>query len=179
MITEEIVNKAIRNAIELIIDDSDYLVIRENQRAKRPNDPYTTVKILDFQPMSLEDRGYTDGDDDSVTENTAMSYNAFVGIKSFRDGSYGKGLQIRKGLARSSIIDYLNSLGLGLAQRTSVRNETFDLEDGYEERSGFNVYFNVVETDSDTITSIGAVDIDGEYVSPGGDTYPLDISINP
>lgn len=176
MIDPSVLNKSIRDAIVLIMDDRSFLVLQGDQQAKRPSEPYATVKILDMQAMSLEGR-LTVNEDADVNQHTQMAYRVMVGIKCFRDNAILNGLKIRKGLGRETVIDFLNEEKIGIAQRTNVRNETFALEYGFEERSGFNVYFNVVERDVETLTTIEEADVQGEYHSPSGRAETINFKI--
>lgn len=168
MTSDDTINKYIREVLRVIINDPSYLVIKADQNAPRPETPYCTVKVLGSKSASLEETSYEDsGATGSEMTSRAMrsilvSFNFFKSGIEAHDPFY-VALLCRQALSRDSINELLGSKGLGLAKRGSVRNLTFELDNGFEERASFTATFNYVDIDSDISNTIGTVDISGSY----------------
>ena len=168
MISDNVINKYIRDVIVLIVDDATYLVVKADQNAPRPSGPYCTIKVLASRSESLEEISYSDdGLTDSKIESRAMrsilvSFNFFKSGIDTHDPFYVASL-CRQALVRDSMNESLSANGLGLAKRSQVKNMTFELDSGFEERASFTASFNFVDIDSDIYTTIGTVEIAGSY----------------
>jgi len=168
MTSDDTINEFIRGALEEIISDSSYLVIKADQNSPRPKVPYCTVKVMASRSRSLEEfseenEGLTDIRITSkVMRNILVSFNFFKSGSVAHDPFYVAGL-CRQALSRSKICSKLNTDGLGLAKRSQIRNLTFELDNGFEERANFTATFNYVDTDSEIITTISTVSVNGDY----------------
>lgn len=168
MTSDNVINTYIREAIELIVNDSSYQVIQADQNAPRPKKSYCTIKVLASKSSSLEEFSHVDeGDYDSLQTTKAMrsimvSFNFYKNNVAEHDPFYIAGL-CRQGLNRESITAKLNSDGLGLSSRSSIKNNTFELDNGFEERASFTAHFNFVDEDSEVVTTISTVSVEGEY----------------
>lgn len=184
MTSDDKINEFIREALEKIINDKDYLVIKADQNAPRKEQPYCTVKIMASRPSSWEEFSHKDvNETDSELTSKAMrsilvSFNFFKNNGEEHDPFYVAGL-CRQALNRQTISSQLNSNGLGLANRSQVKNLTFELDNGFEERANFTATFNYVDTDSEIITTISTVEAKGEYHINGRvETLELNIDNN-
>jgi hypothetical protein len=182
MTSDDKINGYIREALELIINDSKYLVIKADQNAPRKTLPYCTVKIMASRSSSWDDFSHK-GINETETEITSkamrsilVSFNFFKNDTEEHDPFYVAGL-CRQALNRNTISSKLNSDGLGLATRSQVKNMTFELDNGFEERANFTATFNFVDTDSEIITTISTVEAEGEY-HINGRVESLDINVN-
>lgn len=174
MIDESALNKSIRDAINLIVNDASYLVIQSEQEAPRPDEPHCTVRVLSILTDSLEQWAEEDTVDDNVISHTKAMRRAMVSLKFFYGVPYNYASLVRQGLMRRSITSFLSTQGLGLGKRSAIRNETSKLENGFEERAGMDVYFSLVETDSEVIGTIETFEVTGEYY-PNGSLDPLTV----
>lgn len=169
MTSDDTINKDLRSILRLIINDVSYKVIQADQNAPRPLTPYCTVKVLGSRTVSLEETSYEDsGATGSQITSRAMR-SILVSFNFFKrdslvthDPFYMAGL-CRQALVRNSINELLGSKGLGTVKRSQVKNLTFELDNGFEERASFTATFNFVDIDSDIYTTIGTVEIDGSY----------------
>lgn len=177
MTSDEKLNEYIREALELIIDDSSYLVIKADQNSPRKNQPYCTVKVISSRPASLEEDDYLDSGETSTLLSSKAMRSVLVSFNYFKNGAekhdpfYVAGL-CRQALNRFSITSMLIENGLGLATRSQVRNMTFELDNGFEERANFTATFNFVDEDSEITTTINTANASGEY-QINGRTEPL------
>lgn len=182
MTSDDTINTYIRDALVGIINDREYLVIKADQNAPRRKQPYCTVKIMASKPVSWEefsreDINLTDTKITSkVQRSILVSFNFFKNGVDEHDPFYVAGL-CRQALNRNSVSSQLNSNGLGLAVRSQVKNLTFELDNGFEERANFTATFNFVDTDSEIITTISTVDTLGDY-HINGRIEPLNIDID-
>jgi hypothetical protein len=71
--------------------------------------------------------------------------------------------KVRIGLVRESIQSLFSSAGVGLASRSEVRDIDSPTDDGWEERSQFDLVLNTVATDQDIVRSIQAIDMASEF----------------
>lgn len=171
MTSDDKINEYIREALEVIIDNEDYFVIKADQNAPRPNASYCTVKITASKSSSLEEyseiaSGLTDNEASTKSMRSIRVAFNFFKNDDISDPFYMANL-CRQALARYTIIEQLERNGLGLGKRGSVKNLTFELDSGFEERAQFIAEFNYVDTDSEVITTISTVSIEGEYQSNG------------
>lgn len=182
MTSDDTINAYIRKALESIINDSEYLVIKADQNSPRKKQPYCTVKVMASRPVSWEEFSNLDvNESDSevtskVMRSILVSFNFFKNDTETNDPFYVAGL-CRQALNRNTISSQLNKDGLGLASRSQVKNLTFELDNGFEERASFTATFNFVDTDSEVITTISTVNATGEY-HINGRVEPLDIDVN-
>ncbi len=119
MTSDDTINAYIRTAVETIVDDSSYKVIKADQNAPRPKYPYCTVKVLDSVAMSYEEFSKEDYGDTQVqytskaSRNIMVSFNFFKGSSDEHDSFYIAGL-VRQALNRRTICSALGKNGLGL-----------------------------------------------------------------
>lgn len=176
MISEQELNEYIRQITEKIIDDTKaYDVIIAEQNAPRPNIPYCTVHIMNIMPVMLEDFETVDEGENVIITSKSLS-KVFVSFKFYKSMTIQQASLVRQGLARDSIQSLLQSFGLGLADRSVVRNETAKLENGFEDRAGFDAYFHLVVEDKDTVGTINTAEASGEYQS-NGKSYPIEFEL--
>lgn len=182
MISDDTINKYIRDVLVTIIDDPTYLVIKADQKSPRKDTPYCTVKVMASKSSSLEEFSEVDEGLTEVRSTTKAMRNVLVSFNFFKQGVvehdpfYVAGL-CRQALARQSICEALDVNGLGLATRSQVKNLTFNLDSVFEERAGFNATFNLVDTDSELLNTIGEVIISGKAQINGREEN-MDIIIN-
>lgn len=169
MISEDAINKSVRDAINLIVDDKNYMVIQAEQNAPRPKDPHCTVHVQTILTDSLEEWEEEDTVDDQVISRMKAMRRAMISLKFFYGTPYNYASLIKQGLMRRSITSFLSTQGLGLGPRSAIRNETSQLENGFEERAGMDVFFSFVETDSEIIGTIGTANVEGNVESDSGD----------
>lgn len=182
MTSDNTINEYIREALELIINDKEYLVIKADQNSPRKTLPYCTVKIMASRPNSWEEFSHKDINETESEVTSKVMRSILVAFNFFKNGTdehdpfYVAGL-CRQALNRNTISSKLNSDGLGLATRSQVKNMTFELDNGFEERANFTATFNFVDTDSEIITTISTVEVEGDY-HINGRTETLDINVN-
>lgn len=169
--------KALVTVLKLVIDDTEYPVIRDEQNSPRPSGEYATVHYLGLVPSSLEQKKYTDNGDDLDIETKSVQ-RAYFGLKFFKGDSQTVANKVRRRLVWESATDLLHTYGMGLAERSRVRNATERLENGLEDRAAFNVFFNVVESDVETIGTIEEATVSGSYESQDGSIEEIEININ-
>lgn len=182
MTSDDTINTFIREALVKIINDKEYLVIKADQNSPRKKQPYCTVKIMVSKPVSWEEFSHKDISisDSEITSKVMRSirvnFNFYKNGLDEHDPFYVAGL-CRQALNRNTVSSMLNNNGLGLATRSQVKNLTFELDNGFEERANFTATFNYVDTDSEIITTISTVETSGEY-QLNGRIESLDINID-
>lgn len=164
------------SCIYSIIDEDNFEVIRADQSASRPKIPYCSMRILSQVPISHEEYSSADNGD-NIDVTSKVSYRTLVSFKFYNGAAMDKAIKARQGFTRESIIDILSVNDIGVLQRKSIRNETTNLESVFEDRAGFDVNFNYIMEDTDTVGSIDEVEASGEYQS-NDNSYPITININ-
>ena len=162
--SEESVNKLIRDAIDVIVNDpSNFTTIRASQQnAPRPAGDYADVNIISDINLGWEQRSYTTNGsdlDENIEGLREMSYS----INFYRDGSKDFARKVRTGLVRNKIQAAFGVAGVGLIRRSEVRNTTEALEDTFESRAQFDLFISLVGTDTDLVNGINALAITGQY----------------
>jgi hypothetical protein len=138
------------------------------QNAPRPFPDYAVLDFLSDVQRGWEQSEWTDlGPEDSKETIQGLREIGFsftvVGV-SAQDNSRA----IRTGLIRTSIQELFKSTNIGLISRSVVREIATPLENGWEERSTFDVFVSAVGTDEDIASSILTAAVDSRYEFPSG-----------
>lgn len=168
MTLEETINKLLRDVTNLILGISDYTVKAKQKDAPRPTGNYGDVDFvtgndLGWEQFSRKDR--TVDDDIDVTIEGLREIMMSIGF--YRDNAIDNARSVRSGVVRESIQSLFSAAGIGLIRRSEVREISESLESGWEERAQFDIFLSAVGTDTDIITSIASVDIEGEFQARG------------
>ena len=178
MLLEEAANKLIRDTVDLVLGTPGYTIKSKQKDAPRPTGDYATVDYLATESVGREQRFFEDNETDlDITENIQGSRNLTMSINFYRESATENSRKVKKGLVRESIQALFSIAGVGLVSRSEVREIDEPTEDGWEERSQFDLVLNTVGTDSDIVRSIQSIDIAGEYQARGID-YILNIEVN-
>lgn len=165
---EEAINKLVRDAVNLILELPNYSIKAKQTDAPRPTGAYAVVDFLSDESLGWEQRDYTDNTSDpDLTESISGLRNITMSINFYRGDAMNNSRKVRTGLVRESIQSLFSQAGVGLVSRSDVRDIDEPTDDGWEERSEFDLVLNTVGTDSDVVRSILAVDIAGEFQDRG------------
>lgn len=178
MKTNEEINKTLRDTVKSILgieNEQYYLVIKENINAPRPRNPHCIVKVLSTLPLSEEEVSRV-GISDTEVEVTYKALRKIIASFSFYresdDDTYGDPMylasKVRLGLTRPSSLSVLDSGGLGVMKRGTVKNITQRIDNGFEPRANLTVEFSLVDTDTETIEIIESVTMEGTLETPSG-----------
>jgi len=177
MILEEIINKLVRDTIDLVLAEPGYTIKAKQKDAPRPTGAYAVVDFLAGESLGLEQRFFENNTADlDLTENISGLRNITMSINFYRDSAMDNSRKVRTGLVRESIQTLFSSAGVGLVSRSGVRDIDIPTNDGWEERSQFDLVLNAVGTDSDIVRSILTADIAGEFQARGLD-YNFNIEV--
>ena len=162
MILEETINKLIRDTINLVLSVPGY-AIKAKQNAPRPTGSYASVDFISDRNIGWEQHELVDNLIDlDITENISGLREITISIDFFRDSSIDYSRKVRTALVRQSVQELFSAAGVGLVKRTEVREISEPLENGWEERSQFDLTLSAVGTDLDIIKSIQSVEISGD-----------------
>lgn len=165
---EEVVNKLVRDSVNLVLGIPGYTIKAKQAGAPRPTGAYAVVDFLADEALGWEQRDYTDNTSDpDLTESISGLRNITMSINFYREDAMDNSRKVRTGLVRESIQSLFSQAGIGLVSRSDVRDIDSPTDDGWEERSEFDLVLNAVGTDSDIVRSIMAVDIAGEFQARG------------
>lgn len=176
MTLEETLNKLIRDSVNLILGSPGF-AIKAKQDAPRPIGSYADVDFLNDVHLGWEEHNLTnDTETPDIIESIVGLRSITMSIGFYRTGAKDKARKVRTGFVRQSVQDLFLAADIGLTSRSEVRDIDEAFEDGYEERSQFDIVLNAVGSDSDIIRAIETVNIAGEFQSRGL-TYNLDIEV--
>lgn len=177
MILEDAINKLVRDAVDLVLGQPGYTIKAKQKDAPRPQGAYASVDYLTGESLGWEQREYENNDSDpDLTENISGLRNIAMSVNFYRDNAKDNSRKVRTGLIRESIQSLFKAAGVGLVSRSEVRELDEPLDDGWEQRSEFDLVLNTVGTDSDIVRSILAVDIASEFQARGL-TYNFNIEV--
>jgi len=177
MILEEAINKLIRDAVNLVLEIPGYTIASRQEDAPRPQGAYAVVGFLASESIGREQRIFKDNDDNlDVTEYISGLRNITMSISFYRADATKNSRKARIALVRESIQALFSSAGVGMVNRSEVRDIDSPTDDGWEERAQFDLVLNTVATDQDIVRSIQALDIAGEFQSRGL-KYNFDIEV--
>ena len=98
-----------------------------------------------------------------LTEYISGLRNITMSINFYRANAMDNSRKVRIGLVRESIQSLFSYAGVGLVSRSEVRDIDSPTDDGWEERSQFDLVLNTVATDQDIVRSIQAIDMASEF----------------
>jgi len=164
MLLEEPINKLVRDVVNLVLETPGYTIKTKQEGAPRPQGAYAVVDFLASESLGWEQRIFKDNVDNlDVTEYISGLRNITMSINFYRANAMDNSRKVRIGLVRESIQSLFSSAGVGLVSRSEVRDIDSPTDDGWEERSQFDLVLNTVATDQDIVKSIQAIDIASEF----------------
>lgn len=165
-LVEETLNKAVRDIVNLIIS-SDF-AIKANQNAPRLQTPHCSVHTMTIKSVGIEQKVLIDRIADPDLDETREGYREIMfSLNFYFDNAMDNAEQVKIGLTRNSILEFLKAADLGLANRSEVRAISEPLETGFEERAQFDFVLSAIGTDDDIITSIETLNIIGDFQTRG------------
>jgi hypothetical protein len=177
MLLEEAINKLVRDVVNLVLETPGYTIKAKQEDAPRPQGAYAVVDFLASESLGWEQRIFKDNVDNlDVTEYISGLRNITMSINFYRANAMDNSRKVRIGLVRESIQSLFSSAGVGLVSRSEVRDIDSPTDDGWEERSQFDLVLNTVATDQDIVKSIQAIDITSE-VQYRGPKYTFNIEV--
>ena len=177
MLLEEAINKLVRDVVNLVLETPGYTIKAKQEDAPRPQGAYAVVDFLASESLGWEQRIFKDNVDNlDVTEYISGLRNITMSINFYRANAMDNSRKVRIGLVRESIQSLFSSAGVGLVSRSEVRDIDSPTDDGWEERSQFDLVLNTLATDQDIVKSIQAIDITSE-VQYRGPKYTFNIEV--
>jgi len=175
MLLEEAINQLLRTIINTIVDDAEFMAIRAQQNAPRPSGSYATVHVSTDTSVGWEEfKEENEGED--IRISSSGSREIMVSINFFRDNAKDYARKTRTGFVRTTVTELLNSAALGVNRRSEVRGLSEVIDSSWEQRAQFDLILNAVGNDSELITTINAVTINGEYET-GVSSIPIEIKV--
>lgn len=167
-LVEDTLNKAVRDIVNLIIGTPGF-AIKANQDESRPSTPYCSVHTMTIMSIGIEEQILTDQVmPDLDIDSRREGYREVMFSLNFLFGNaLSNAEQVKIGLTRNSITEFLRAADLGLANRSEVRAMSEPLENGIEERAQFDFVLSAIGTDDDVITSIASLTISGDFQTRG------------
>lgn len=164
MILEEPINKLLRDTVDLLLLDPGYTIKSKQKNAPRPRRPYADVDFVNANSIGWEQKQYEDrSEDDMLDVSSQVLREVMMSINFYRDSAIDNANKVHLGITRESIQSLFRQAGIGLLNRSEVREISESLENGWEERAQLDIFLSVVGRDEDIINSIGSIDISSEF----------------
>lgn len=138
----------------------------------RPEGDYAAVKYIDQTNPGTDNIEYVN-DGTNVVQITSGIRVMKYWVLFSRDDVEAEALQ--NCIYRPDVQDYLFGNRMGLMGISKLKNESLTLETNWEVRTGFEVLFNVKRTVRTVLSTINAVEINGQYHEP---PLVIDMKIN-
>lgn len=184
ILLEENLNKFMRDIIDQIIGTAGFAIKAqqpqspEQQSAPRPEGLYASVHIVSINKVGWEEETFENQPDpDLDLVSTRQGWREILySLNFYRTNSMDAALAVQIGLMRNSVLESITAVKLGLGQRSDVRDISEALDSGWEERAQFDVTMTTVASDTDIVTAIEEVNIDGRF-EPFDDRPPIPVTI--
>jgi len=168
MILEEIINKLLRDTVNLVLATSNFAIKSKQKDAPRPSGSYADVDFINDTSIGWEQRVLeNNGGDPDLTETISGNREIMMSIGFYRDDAVDNARKVHLGFIRESVQDLFRSAKLGLVRRSEVREISEPLESGFEERAQLDIVLSAIGTDTDIIRSIETIDIASIFESRG------------
>lgn len=165
MTPEETLNKFVRDIVNAIIGTNGF-AIKANQDAPRPSGEYADVQLITDSGIGWEQSVYSDNiSDDDMTQTIEGQRELMYSVGFYRGQSNDNCRSVRTGLLRNSIQELFGLADIGFVRASECRNIPEAYENGWESRSQFDIFLNVVGSDTDIVRSILSVDVSGQVQS--------------
>lgn len=165
---DSVLNKFMRDTVDLILGTPNYTIRAMQSNAPRPTGAYGDAFLLNSYQDSFEQNEYANQPEGELLNYTSkVLVNYTYSVNFYRAGALDNAHKVKQGLARESIRELFKVAGLGLGERSQVRDLSLSLDGIWEQRATLDITFSAVGVDSDIINSIVSVDIAGEYQARG------------
>jgi len=165
----------LRVAIDSILAQPGYAIYAK-QNYPRPAGDYAVIDFLADNQRGWEQSEWTDESPDTSKETIRGYRELGFTITAVGATSIDNSRKIRTGLTRESIIELFKAMNIGLLTRSSVREVSTPLDNGWEERSVLDVTVSAIGTDEDIVGVILSAFISGTFEFPSG-IYLQEINI--
>jgi hypothetical protein len=164
MILYGVINKLIRDTVDLALISPGFTIKAKQQNAPRPPGAYADVDLISDTGIGWDQYSIENNiADPDITVNTDQMRRIALSLGFYRQGAIDNARLVQQALVRQSIQDIWRQGKVALIRRSEVREISSTLEDTWEERAQFDIMISVVGTDQDVIRSIQSVDIAGRY----------------
>ena len=168
MRSEEVINKFIRDVVDLLVLVPGYTVKAKQKDAPRPVGAYADVDFVSATEVGTSEYIYEDQPDELNLKSTIQTpINEIYSVNFYRDNAVDNARNVSQRFKRDSIQEMLKEATLGLIAISDVREISEPLETGWEERAQFDITLNFVGSDEDIISAITSLDISAHYERAG------------
>lgn len=177
MILEETINRLIRDVVDLIVGTDGFAIKSKQLNAPRPIGSYADVDFVTDTSIGWEYGEYENREEDpDLNRNTYGMREIMISVGFYRSGSMDYARRVRSALVRESIQELFREAGLGLIRRSNVREISTALENGWEDRSQFDIFISAVGSDTEIVRSIESMQINAK-IEHSGSIYNTNIHI--
>jgi hypothetical protein len=150
--------------------------VHAKQNAPRPSGDYGVLDFVTSVGRGWEQSVWSDAPADTSKQDISGYREATFTFITVGAEAQDNARKLRIGFIRETINDLLRAANLGLLTRTPVLEIATPLENGWEERSTFDISVSAIGTDEDIVNCILSVLATGTYEFPSG-TFTENISI--
>jgi len=169
MIDVNILNQSIRHYIAQVTGlDIDTGVRKADQDAPTGSDPFATVKIILVSSIGHDEISGVDRTADVDIDEIRNGLREFTAsINFFNTEALNNAYKMQGSSYETASLEFLGSKNLGFARSSDVRDLTeIDLA-RYEERAQLDMFFNVIDDNTNVVSSIQSQEIDGTLEADG------------
>ena len=173
MIDVSVLNQSIRHYISQVTGlDIDTAVRKADQDAPTGSVPFASVKIILVSKIGHDEINHIDQSTPSIdiNENRSGNREFTASINFFNSNALNNAYKMQGSVYENANHDFLISKSIGFVRSSDVRDLTeIDLA-RYEERGQLDMFFNAIDNNTNTVSSIQSQEIDGTF-EVDGKTY--------
>ena len=166
MLDVAVLNQSIRHYVSLVTGlDIDKAARKANQDAPAGSDPFATVLITPVTTVGHDEITYEDqsGPDIDVVESRSGTRSFMASINFFQTGAINNAMSMQGAAYETINLEFLASKGLGFIRSSDYRDLTeVDLA-RYEERGQVDLFFYVIDDNSNVVQSVQSQEIEFEF----------------
>ena len=150
-----------------------------NSNEPRPTVPYGTVLHLLEEATGPDPIRYSENGDEAndLDVNSSAHKVVTLSIQTYKGTALTNCSKASSKLFNIVNVEKLRILGLGLVDRTQIRNLSQEVDSSIEERAGMDVRVNVLSIETSVETTIGSVEVTGN-AETATEQIPINIEVN-
>lgn len=162
MITNRSVYLAVRQAILMVIKDTNFTVIKDKQDSPEPLCDYCNVFVGRFRSITGYQRTKT-ADELDVHFKDEERQAVMVSLKFFKENGVEYAETFKQAIRRPNVLMFLEENGLYLQDTSDVRDFTSVIGSGFNPRGQLDIYLTFTRIDEYSVERIKSVDGEGTY----------------
>jgi len=176
MILDSALNKIIRDITNSILGVPGF-AIKSKDKGQRPKGAYADVDVMVESSVGWEEKTLSPNSPTDLISTSQGARVILVSIGFYRDSAFDNARAVKNGFIRESTLQALSLGGLGLVDRSDVRDVSEVLETDWEDRAQFDLTLSAVGNDSELIDCINSAIVSGAFETRGK-SIPISVEVN-